>query len=452
MAVSPARAMNTPQPSDAQQTWHARLPFFYGWIIVILAFFSSFFGIGLTWAASIFAVPMREELGWGNSAFFFAVSLRGWMGIIITPFVGPYLDRKDAVRVLTFIGAMINVVSLVLLSAVEEEWQFVVLFGVVGGVAQACQAGLTVIVAKWFIRQRGFATTISTMGGGLAALLLPPLLIALDGAVGWRPSWTVVAFLALVFGTLPVIFLRRQPEDIGLLPDGDKARPAGERGALAAAAEEVSYTRAEAVRTSTFWILLAGMSVGALAANAIPSNIANMFTDRGLAFDVAASALVAYGIGSITAKFAWGWLANRVHLRKVMLLLTAYGMLVIPSVLLVPSSVGTPALAYGFLIGFYVGAYIPLHFLVWAVYFGRAHVGAISGVGRPLGSVLLSGGPFMMAFTRDVFGTYTAGLLICAGAVAIAFVCLCFVKPPTRSQGRRVTGTVAGTAEVAASG
>jgi cyanate permease len=162
-----------------------------------------------------------------------------------------------------------------------------------------------------------------------------------------------------------------------------------------------------------------------------------MFRDRGMEFDLAASALVAYGIGSIIAKFAWGWLANVWHLRRVMLLLTGYGMLVIPSVLLIPNSVGTPALAYGFLIGFYVGAYIPLHFLVWAVYFGRAHVGAISGVGRPLGSVLLSGGPFMMAFTRDVFGSYSAGLLICASAVAIAFVCLYFVKPPTRPEGER---------------
>ena len=440
------------QTANAPLPWQARLPFFYGWVIVGLAFFSTFFGIGLTWAASIFAVPMRDELGWGNSAFFFAVSLRGWMGIVISPFVGPYLDRKHAVRVLTFVGAMINVVSLVLISAVDKEWQFVLLFGVVGGVAQAFQAGLTVIVAKWFIRQRGLATTLSTMGGGLAALLLPPLLLALDGTVGWRPSWTIIAVLALVCSALPVTLLRREPEDVGLLPDGDKAVPVPAGAPPRARTEEVSYTREEAIRTRAFWGLLAGVSIGALAANAIPASLANMFTDRGLEFDVAATALVAYGVGSIMAKFAWGWLANRLHLRKVMLLLTAYGVIVIPLVLLIPNSVGTPALAYGFLIGFYVGAYIPLHFLVWAVYFGRAHVGAISGIGRPLGSVLLSGGPFMMAFTRDVFGTYAAGLLISAAAVAIAFVCLYFVKPPARSQGEPARRAAIVQAETPASG
>ena len=445
------REVTAQQASEARSPWQARLPFFYGWIIVVLAFFTTFFGIGLTWAASIFAVPMRDELGWGNSAFFFAVSLRGWMGIVISPFVGPYLDRKQAVRVLTFIGAMINVVSLVLLSGVNQEWQFILLFGVVGGVAQAFQAGLTVIVAKWFIRQRGFATTISTMGGGLAALTLPPLLIALDSAVGWRPSWTIVAVMALVCSAIPVSLLRRQPEDIGLLPDGDTEAQVSERRAARPQDEDVSFTREEAVRTTTFWVLLFGVSVGALAANGIPASLANMFKDRGLDFDVAAIGLVAYGIGSIAAKFAWGWLSNRLHLRKVMLLLTAYGVIVIPSILLVPESVGVPALAYGVLIGFYVGAYIPFHFLVWAVYFGRAHVGAISGVGRPLGSVLLSGGPFMMAFTRDVFGTYAAGLLISSGAVAFAFICLYFVKPPTRSQGELTNEPVLAQASVAPS-
>jgi MFS family permease len=428
------------------------LPFFYGWVIVVLAFFATFFGIGLTWAASIFAVPMRDELGWGNSAFFFAVSLRGWMGIIISPFVGPYLDRKHAVRVLTFLGAMINVVSLVLLSAVDKEWHFILLFGVVGGVAQACQAGLTVIVAKWFIRQRGLATTLSTAGGSLAALILPPLLITLDGAVGWRTSWTIIAAMALVSSALPVALLRREPEDIGLLPDGDKVPAPGAPATARPAVEEVSFTRQEAVRTRAFWVLLLGVSVGALAANGIPASLANMFTDRGLDFDIAAVALVTYGVGSLLAKFAWGWLTNRMHLRSVMLLLTAYGAIVIPSVLLIPGSVGTPALAYGFLIGFYVGAYIPLHFLVWAVYFGRAHVGAISGVGRPLGSVLLSGGPFMMAFTRDVFGTYAAGLVISAAAVAIAFVCLYFVKPPTRASGGRAIEGMVTSGQVAAPG
>ncbi len=420
----------TIEPESRPANWQARLPFFYGWLIVGLGFFSAFFGIGLTWAASLFAGTMRDDLGWDNAGFFFAVSLRGWMGIVIGPIIGPYFDLRHGVRILAVVGALINVVTLMLISGVNEVWQFILLFGVLGGVAQSSQAGTGIIVTKWFIRKRGLAVTLASAGGGLAALLMPPLLIGLDSALGWRASWQVLAMLAFVFSALPVVFLRRQPEDVGLLPDGADAPV--ERTGPRPDQEEVSFTRREAMHTKTFWVLMVGIGVGALAANGLPANLTNIFVDRGLEFDTAATALVAYGIASMIAKVAWGLLANRLPLRSVLLLLTAYGALGIPIILLVPNSVGTPAVAYGFIVGFYVGAYIPLHFLVWASFFGRMHVGAISSVGRPFGAILLSGGPFAMAFTFDVFETYSVGLVLFAAAVGFAFICLYFLPMPRR--------------------
>ena len=67
-------------PPD-RRPWQVRLPFFYGWIIVGIGFIASVFSIGLTWAAGLLAVPMGAELQWSRSAIFFAVSLRGWLGI-----------------------------------------------------------------------------------------------------------------------------------------------------------------------------------------------------------------------------------------------------------------------------------------------------------------------------------------------------------------------------------
>jgi MFS family permease len=412
--------------------WQARLPFFYGWLIVALALFTTFFGIGLTWAASIFAVPMKDDLGWGNAALFFALSLRGWVGIVVAPFVGPYLDRARGVRAFAIAGGLINVGSLLLIGFVQTEWQFVLLFGVIGGVSQAFQSGPTVIIPKWFVRKRGMAVSLASAGGGLAALVLPPLLVGLDEAVGWRAGWFVLAGMAFFLAALPATLLHRQPEDIGLSPDGETVPELTER--RHAAPEQTDFTRSEALRTRTFWILMVAVAFGALAANGVPANLTNMFVERDLSFDLAATALVFYGIASIAAKIFWGWLANRYHLRVVLLLLTAYGAIAIPSFLLLPGGLGSPALLYGAIVGFYVGAYIPLHFLVWAVYFGRQHVGAVSGVGRPLSAIFLSGGPFVIAFTRDLFGDYSVGLLLCGAGIAAAFACLYFVQPPQRPE------------------
>ena len=412
-----------------------RLPFFYGWIIVAVGFISSLFSIGLTWAAGLLAVPMGAELQWSRSAFFFAVSLRGWVGIVVTPFMGPYLDRLNGPRTLALAGGLLNTGSLLLIPLMDSEWQFIALFGVIGGIAQAAQGGISsAIVPKWFVRRRGSAVAISTLGGSLAAVFLPPLVAVLTGAAGWRGTWLALGVLAFLTGTLPAVLLRRQPEDLGLLPDGGQATDSPGRPLGAHRVEERSFTLDEAWRTNAFWGLLVGIAVGSLVTSGIPASLAPIFVDRGFAFEIAASALVWYGLASIATKLAWGWVANRFPVRGALLILTLYGTVAMPSILLFPE-VGP--LVYSFLCGIYIGAYFFLSQMVWAEYFGRAHVGAISALGRPMGLMVGASGPFLLAFTRDLTGSYDLGIWLNALSAALCFGCLILVRPVRRSGGGR---------------
>jgi predicted MFS family arabinose efflux permease len=408
-------------------------------VIVALGFFGSFFGIGLTWAASIFAVPMQDDLGWSRSEVFLAVSLRGWIGIVVSPFAGAYLDRGQGARVLALFGGSLNAVSLLLTSQVEQAWQFMALFGLMGGIAQTAQGGMGMaIIPKWFIARRASAVLISTLGGGLAALAFPLLLAPLNDGFGWRSGWVVIGVLALMFSALPALLVRRQPEDIGLLPDGVRHADGARR-----AEPEISFTRDEAMKTRTFWLLMAGVSLGSVACNGVPTNATNMFTDRGFALDTASGALVAYGLASISARVVWAKLVDNFHLRTVLLILSIYGALVMPVFLVIPDSFGKLALGYGALVGFFVGAYIPLHSLVWAAYFGRAHVGAISGAARPLGIIFLSSSPFLLASTRDLFGSYAVGLLLTSLALVLCAICLYFTRPNQLARSRDQSAAVA---------
>ncbi len=424
-------------PSDTRP-WYVRLPFFYGWIIVAIGFISSVFSIGLTWTAGLLAVPMGAELQWSRSEFFFAVSMRGWVGIVVTPFIGSYLDRREGPRRLALVGGVVNTASLLLIPLMDSSWQFLVLFGVLGGIAQAAQGGITAaIVPKWFVRQRGSAVAISTIGGGFAAIFLPAFLAALTSSAGWREAWLVIGILAFLLGTLPALLLYREPEDLGLRPDGGDAADSP-RLPVGARREEPSFTLDAAVRTSAFWVLLVGIGFGSLANNGLPATLAPIFVDRGFPFEFAASSLVWYGIASTLTKIVWGWASNRFPIRVVMLGLTLYGMVSLPSVLLIPA-VGPPA--YGFLIGFYIGAYFFLSQMVWAEYFGRAHVGAISALGRPVGLMVGASGPFVLAFTRDVTGSFDLGIGLNALSAALCFACLMLVRPvrrPARANERGV--------------
>jgi cyanate permease len=429
-------------PSVDSRAWQLRLPFFYGWIIIAVGFMASAFGVGLTWAAGLLAVPMTAELHWSLSAYFFAVSLRGWLGIGVTPLVGPYLDRPSGARLLTVTGGVLNTIGLALTPLIDREWQFIMLFGILGGVGQAFQGGIWVaIVPKWFVRRRGVAVAISTVGNSVAAVLLPPFVAILTGVGSWRLAWLALGILSLLLGTLPALLLRRQPEDLGLLPDGGAkppsamARPEGEPFLSGSVTEGPalrsvqSVTRAEAVRTNAFWILVVGIGIGSLVNNGIPASFAPIFVDRGFPFEVAAGALAWYGLASGAGKMAWGWVVDRVSVRKTMLIVTAFGAVALSSILVAPQ-IGP--YAYAFLSGAYIGAYFFLSQLVWSEYFGRAHVGSISALGRPLGMLAGASGPFLLAFTRDLTGSYDLGIWLNALSAALCFVALLLVRPVRR--------------------
>jgi MFS family permease len=201
------------------------------------------------------------------------------------------------------------------------------------------------------------------------------------------------------------------------------------------------------MHTSTFWLLMVGVSIGSLSNNGVPANITSIFVDRGLAFETAAAGLAAYGLASTLGKLGWGWLANRLPIRTVLLVLCSYGILAMPSIFLLPAAMEQAPLVYGFLVGSFVGAYVPLHGLVWVEYFGRRHVGAISGAGRPLGIALISGSPFLFALTRDLTGSYALSIALTTAAIAVCAVCLFLVRPPQRAPIPSEDGTAEGAKE-----
>jgi sugar phosphate permease len=81
---------------------------------------------------------------------------------------------------------------------------------------------------RWFHRRRAMALGWSNMGSRAGALILVPLIawsIAPD-RLGWRETAIILGiFMVVVAGPVSRL-IRNQPQDIGLIPDGDKSAPA----------------------------------------------------------------------------------------------------------------------------------------------------------------------------------------------------------------------------------
>ncbi len=171
---------------------------------------------------SVFLKPMTEDLGVTRGVFSLLRSGEILIAGALAPLVGPLVDRLGG-RWLMAGGALSAVIGFLCMSQVGAFWQFLFLrwsFVAVGGVFM-CQMVVSVTVSRWFVRQRGRAIAIASLGQGVAKVCIPVVTASLFELVGWRLTWSIFGVVTLLLVVFPaLIFMRRSPEDMGLHPDG----------------------------------------------------------------------------------------------------------------------------------------------------------------------------------------------------------------------------------------
>ena len=414
--------------------WQARLPFFYGYAIVAIVFLQGFVSSAPLWSTGVLSVPMQDDLGWSRSSIFAAITVRTLGAAVGGLVLGRYLDVSGGARALAAIGGMFATVGLCLVSLVQEPWQFMLVFGVFGGLLGSGPSFLIIgaVVPKWFVRKRGQAVATSTMGTGLAAFVLPPLVNLVADSYDWRSAWLALGAMTAALAVLPALFLKTQPEDVGLQPDGDRDERAqmGKTGLQGAArVAEVSFTAGQAWRTRTLWLLVAMAVFGSLSPTAYPVNLVQVYVGMGFSASTAAAAFSGYGLVSFLGRYFWGFLADRLHIRLTLLVIAVYSGISLTSILILP---GQTALVAGAIAGLGLGGWVGLNQVVWADYFGRAHLGAISGITRPFITISSATGPLLIAALADISGSYTVSVLVMAASWWFCALFLLLVRPVNR--------------------
>lgn len=407
--------------------------FFYGWVIVAVMWLVNFSTMATgNLSFGLFVVPMGGALGMSRSQFGWAVTTRslaaGFSGYI----VGRLLDRYGP-RVLIPVSATIIGVALIILSRVDSPWQVIALFGVLGmtGLAAPQNIMTSVPVAKWFQHRRGLALALAASGLGTGGVFFLPITQLLLGSMGWRATWVVMAVLFMALSVpLSAIFLRRQPEDMGLEVDGGPSDPGdGPAGLMAPAlVEERSWTVREAFRTATMWKLLlafglAGVAQGGASVHRIPYWIERGFDAQTVSFSFAADA----GGAATMALFA-GWLADRVPIRIIgggsyVGLACAIGLMLVGR---------NEYFLFGSTItfGLSVGAGMIVQSYIFASYFGRTFLGSIRGIVLPVMLISSGIGAPLVGYIRDNTGSYVSSWWLIFGIYLLAGLIITAAKRP----------------------
>ena len=420
-------------------------PVYYGWYIVAVAFVASMMSAGVqAYTLSVFLKPMTEDLGWTRTDLSWGQTIATVVTGLLAFVVGPMIDRRGG-RALMVAGALVGGFGFIVLGQVQELWQY---YAVRGGLITVGTVGMgtlvvNVAISNWFTRMRGRAIAIGAMGISLSALILPTLSTVLIEWLGWRVAWALLGVLIWVF-VIPVsaLVMRRRPEDYGLEPDGGPA--SGAPQARVHQLDDVSWTRGEAARTPTLWMLVITFGIGSMGLGAMLVHLIPYLTDGGFSPAQAAGGFGMVGVAGLLSKPLWGLALERIQTRFC----AAFDFVLFALSMALIMAINGMAMMYVaiFTLGLAIGGVVTVQEVVWANYFGRLTLGTVRSIGRPFTIVSSAGGPVFAGAAYDLGGSYQVAFVVFIATYLLAAV-LILVTPhpqPPASARQRATSAAGG--------
>lgn len=398
---------------------------YYGWYIVATVTFIAFIAVGVSTNFGIFVIPMSQEFGWSRTA----ITGVGGAGFLVSglaqPFLGHLFDRLG--RKVILIGLIVVGLSSIALSFTQHFLFLAFMFGFVLSTARSGSSisNTGALLARWFRRRRATVLGINAAGSSLGGMLLVPFGMYLLQATNWRVTWATMGVLVLVLAVpMAFFFLRDNPAELGLRPDGDveplKDSPAAAVERRRGTFEVDRWTHS--FRTPPMWQLSAaytvcGITTGIISIHLVPYAIGEGITPF-MAATIFGVMMGLNALGSLGASV----LSDRFRRKDV--LAAVYFLRGIGYILLLvlPPTMGLWVFAV--FAGFSWVASPPVNNSLTADIYGLRALGAITGISflcHQIGgflSILMAGILF------DLTGSYTlpfalAGSMLFPAALAI---------------------------------
>jgi MFS family permease len=426
---------------------YARLPVFYGWIIVAIVFVTMGVAVNARTAFSLLFPPILDEFGWERGMTAGAFSFGFIVSAIMSPTLGRLMDRRGPL-VVNELGVVLIGAGLLLATLVQAPWQLYATLGMLVGAGSVClgYTGQGLFLPNWFARRRGLAMSLAFSGVGVGSVILLPWLQSLIVRAGWRSACLALGILVLAM-LLPLnLLVRRRPEDIGLNPDGDSiAHAAQSAGASLSIVDPawaaVEWTLGRAMRTARFWWIAVGYFCALFAWYAVQVHQTKYLQEIGFTPVLAAWALGGVSLAGIPGQIALGHLSDRIG-RELVWMIGSLGFTATFLLLLALRETPTLPLLYlmiaaqgvlGYGITSVIGA-IPAE-----IFQGR-HYGSIFGTLMLASIAGGAAGPWVTGTLHDTTGNYTTAFWIAIACSLLSAIAIWFAAP---RKVRLVAGRVA---------
>jgi MFS family permease len=429
--------------------WSSRLPFYYGWIIVGIAFVTMAIGVTARTAFSLLMPPLIEEFRWERGLAAGAFSFGFFVSAVLSPIVGRMIDARGP-RFVILTGVALLSAGLFLAPYIERPWHFYATLGVLvgGGANMMTYTAHSQFLPNWFVRRRALAIGIAFAGAGFGAIVLLPWLQSIILAEGWRASCSAIGILVLLVIAPLSLLVWKRPEDIGLRPDGAIAQAASTEARQASnivdpAWVATKWTLVRAARTMRFWWIALAYFCGLVAWYAIQVHQTKYLTEIGFTPVVAAWALGAVAVIGIPGQIMLGALSDRVG-REWVWTAGCAGFAICYATLIAMEHAPSTALLYVmvFTQGFFGYGLTSVMGPIVAEIFEGPHYGTIFGT---ITVALMGGGaagPWIAGAIHDATGSYRLAFLLIIGCCIVSAAAIWIAAPrKVRLVPGRATGT-----------
>ena len=389
----------------------------YAWVVAGVTFLVLLVTAGVRATPGILMVPLESEFGWSRTAISGAIAINIALFGLIGPFAASVMSRFGLRRVILCALALLAG-AVALSTQMRSEWHLVLIWGLLVGAGTGVTSMVlaAVVATRWFDERRGVVLGALSAANATGQLVFLPLLASLAESRGWRSATLLVAGAAVVVFAVVLVLMRDRPEDLGLLPYGQ--RPDANRVPPPAALTPLAALRV-AARSRAFWVLAGTFFVcGASTNGLIGTHLIAACHDYGIPQVRSAQLLAMMGFFDILGTTASGWLTDRYSSRH---LLFGYYTLRGISLLFLPATLDGGAAGLGLFAVFYGLdwiATVPPTVRLTSEAFGRENTGVVYGwigASHQLGASLAA---FGAGAIRTQLGDYNLAFWI-AGVLCV---------------------------------
>jgi len=402
--------------------------FFYGYIVVVATFGIMVITGGLLVIFGVFFEPMLTDFRWTRAMLSGAASLRLFITTLLGIAAGRLTDKFGPRPVVTasvlFLG-----LGFFLMSRISTIWQLYLVFGVITG-AGMCGLFVPMIstIARWFVKRRGMMTGIVLSGMSLGMAIVPPLASWLITTHGWRTSYTIVGLIATIVIISATQFVKRDPAQVGQLPDGENGVKAASLGLPAR-----SLSLREAIHTRQFWTLCAVFGSLWFSSMAIWVHIVIHAIDLGIPAASAANILAIMGGAGIAGRILIGSATDRIGYKPALLI--GFTLVSASFLWLLVAKELWALYLFAVIFGFGFSGLLVLEAPLIARLFGLGSLSVIMGSVDFICTTLSAPSSIVTGYIFDIMASYQLAFLILAGVSIIGLMSSLLLRPITNKGG-----------------